>query len=313
MAASACPRSRRTPVVVSHHDPFVPFDRQPSLESPGRGPGIRRSVAVPDAFVPQSSEAARLRVGARPLQTEQWVSGHDDDWPPTLAMKRALVSERPREVIACLPGAEEACDEVAAGVLQSVGEPLSMESGVDALVDAALRVADDLCILQEDIHGTPVLTAAVLCSPNRWRLAEKIGGTMASIHRPVARYGEDLDSPVNSMLRRLSVDRPVWRLNWGISNHPSLFQPDVPPVTPGMDIADMWFRVERQTLRRLPVTGAVLFTIRTYVERLGDFMDRDYRVVHDFADLVSKIPDNVAEYKSIAPYRDRIYEYLSTR
>lgn len=300
-------------MVVFHHDPFVPFDRQPPLESPGHGPGIRRSVRVPDAFVPQSSEAARLRVGARPLDTADWVSAPDDDWAPTLAMKRGLVSERPREVVACLPGAEEACDEVAAGVLQSVGEPLSMESGIDALVDAALRVADDLCILQDDGSGAPVLTAAVLCSPNRWRLAEKMGGTMASIHRPVARYGEDLDSPVNSMMRRLNVGRPVWRVNWGIANHPSLFQPDIPPVTPGMDPADMWFRVERQTLRRLPVTGAVLFTIRTYVERLGDFMDRDHRLVHDLADLVAKIPEDVAEYKSIAPYRDRLYEFLSSR
>ncbi|MEY3589439.1 MAG: hypothetical protein RJA47_2035 [Actinomycetota bacterium] len=300
-------------MVVFHHDPFVPFDRQPSSESPGSGPGIRRSVPVPDSWVPQSSDAVRLRVGARPLDPAQWVSAHDDDWAPTIAMKRMLINERPQEVVACLPGAEEACDEVAAGVLQSVGEPLSMESGIDALVDAALRVADDLCILQDDVHGTPVLTAAVLCSPNRWRLAEKIGGTMSAIHRPVARYADDLDSPVNSMLRRLSVEKPVWRINWGLANHPSLFQPDVPPATPDMDIADLWFRVEWQTLRRLPVTGATLFTIRTHVERLGDFMARDYRVVHDFADLVSKIPENVAEYKSIAPYRYRVYDYLSSR
>jgi hypothetical protein len=80
-----------------------------------------------------------------------------------------------------------------------------------------------------------------------------------------------------------------------------------------MVAADMWFRVEWQTLRRLPVTGAVLFTIRTFVERLSDFMARDYAVVHDIADLVNKIPENVAVYKGIAPYRERIFDYLSTR
>lgn len=75
----------------------------------------------------------------------------------------------------------------------------------------------------------------------------------------------------------------------------------------------MWFRVEWQTLRRLPVTGGILFTIRTYVEKLSDFMSRDYAVVHDIADLVNKIPENVAAYKSIAPYREKLFAYFETR
>lgn len=301
--------------VVFHHDPFTPFDQQPdtSIESPGSGSGIRRSIALPDAYVPTASEAHKLRVGARQLPIQQWVSEYDQDWPLTLTMKRDLITRRPTEVIACLQGAEEACDEVAAGVLGSIGAPLSMESGIDALVDAALHVADDLCILMPDERGVPRLVAGVLCSPNRWRLAEKIGGTMAGIHEPVARYQEDLDSPVNSVLARLNADRPMWRINWGISNHAALFQPDIPPRTPDMNPADMWVRIEWQTLRKLPVTAGVLFTIRTYVEKMSDFMQRDYSVVHDFADLVLKIHENVAEYKSIAPYRYKVYEYLCTR
>lgn len=300
--------------IVFHDDPFTPFDRHPSSgKTPGTSPGSRRSVAIPGGFLPVAGDAARLRVGARPLDTGQWVSDIDDDWPPTTAMKLSLLHERPDEVIACLAGAEEACDEVAAGVLGSLGLPPATDTGLDALIDAALHVADDLCVLMPGDDGLPRLAAAVLCSPNRWRLAEKIGGTMAQIHGPVARYDSDLDSPVNAMLMRLSADRPVWRINWGIANHPSLFQPDVPPATPGIDPADMWFRVEWQTLRRLPVTGGILFTIRTYVEKMSDFMARDYAVVHGIADLVNKIPDNVAAYKSIAPYRDALFAYLETR
>ena len=87
-------------MIVFHDDPFTPFDKEPSRGSPGPGPGIRRSVAVPDAFVPQSSEAARLRVGARPLDPAQWVSPRDGDWAPTIAMKRTLLADRPREVVA---------------------------------------------------------------------------------------------------------------------------------------------------------------------------------------------------------------------
>jgi hypothetical protein len=241
------------------------------------------------------------------------VSPVDDDWSHTIAMKRALVAERPQEVIACVEGAEEACEEVAAGVLASIGANPSMESGIDALVDTALQVADDLCILLPDENGVPRLSAAVLCAPNRWRLADKIGGTMASIHSPVARYEEDLNSPVNAVMMRLSPERPIWRANWGISNHPALFQPDIPPVTPEMDAADMWFRVEWQTLRRLPLTGGILFTIRTYVEKLSDFMERDQPLVQDIAELVNKIHEDVAQYKSIAPYREKLFAYFETR
>jgi len=301
--------------IVFHNDPFTPFDRQPitSHDSPSSGLGFRRSIAIPDSYLPVPADAARLRVAARSLDIDQWVSTHDDDWLPTIEMKRALIDERRDEVVACLPGAEEACEEVARGVMNSIGVTPTSTHGVDALVEAALCVADDLCILMPDADGMPRLVAAVLCSPGRWRLAEKIGGTMASIHMPVARYDIDLDSPVNAVLKRMNVEKPMWRINWGISNHPALFQPDSPPHTPDMDIADMWFRTEWQTLRRLPETEAILFTIRTYVEKLSDFVERDYELVHGIGDIINKIPEDVAQYKSIAPYRERIFEYLSAR
>ena len=301
--------------IVFHNDPFTPFDRQPlnSHDSPSSGSGFRRSVAIPHSYLPVPADAARLRVAARPLGLDQWVSELDDDLLPTIEMKRALIDERRDEVVACLPGAEEACEEVARGVMRSVGVVPPDASGVDALVEAALCVADDLCILIPDADGMPRLVAAVLCAPNRWRLAEKLGGTMASIHVPVARYDKDLDSPVNAVLTRLNVEKPMWRTNWGISNHASLFQPDIPPITPDIDIAEMWFRTEWQTLRRLPETGAILFTIRTYVEKLSDFVTRDYELVHGIGDIINKIPENVAQYKSIAPYRERLFEYFSAR
>jgi hypothetical protein len=42
-------------------------------------------------------------------------------------------------------------------------------------------------------------------------------------------------------------------------------------------------------------------------------MDRDYALVHEIADLVNKIPENVATYKSIAPYREKLFAYFETR
>jgi hypothetical protein len=316
--------------VVFHHNPFVAFDEHDDAgnsdvrgehtdektslnDSPGESSGNRRCVPIRDEYLPTAVDAARLRVGARPLPLGQWVSERDADSEPTCVMKRSLIERRPSEVIAALGDVDEACDEVAAGVLASIGEAPTDQCGLDALIDAASRVPDDLCILIPDEYGVARLAAGVVCSPNRWRLKEKIGGDMASIHRPVARYDSDLTTPVQAMLARIRPDRPMWRINWGVANHPSLFQPETPPVTPEIFPGDLWFRVEWQTLRRLPVTGAILFTIRTYVEKMSDFMEREYAVVHEIADLINKIPDDVAEYKSIAPYRESLFAYLETR
>lgn len=301
--------------IVFHNDPFTPFDRQPQAiqESPGESPGILRSVSIPDAYIPVAADALRLRVAARTLDDHQWVSVPDADWSLTIEMKQKLLQERRHEVVAFTAGAESACEEAANGVLNSIDAMPTPELGIDALVHAALNVADDLCVLLPDDDGVMKLRAAVLCSPNRWRLEDKINGTMTSIHQPVARYASDLDSPVNAVMKRLSPDRSLWRVNWGLSNHPALFQPDTPPATPDMNVANMWVRIEWQTLRKLPVSGGVLFTIRTYVERLSDFVQRDYQVVHSMSDLIAKIPEDVAIYKSIAPYRDAVVAYLDAR
>ena len=301
--------------IVFHNDPFTPFDRHPQAiqESPGSRSGILRSTPIPDAYIPVAADALRLRVAARTLDDHQWVSAPDADWPGTIAMKQQLLDERRHEVVAFTVGADSACEEAARGVLNSIGRTDSSHVGVEALVHAALHVADDLCILLPDENGVMKLRAAVLCSPNRWRLADKINGSLADIHEPVARYTSDLDSPVNAVMKRLNPDKSLWRVNWGLSNHPSLFQPDTPPATPEMNMANMWVRIEWQTLRKLPVSGGVLFTIRTYVERLSDFVQRDYQVVHSMSDLIAKIPEDVAVYKSIAPYRDAVVAYLDAR
>jgi hypothetical protein len=51
-------------------------------------------------------------------------------------------------------------------------------------------------------------------------------------------------------------------LNWSLLEHPQLYQPETLPAQPGL--ATPWLRLEWQTLRRLPQTGAIVFAIRTH-------------------------------------------------
>jgi hypothetical protein len=71
--------------------------------------------------------------------------------------------------------------------------------------------------------------------------------------------------------------------------------------------------MERETLRRLPRSGGVLFTIRGFQQPLADFVANSDERVRTMRALISRLPDDVARYKSILPYRERVLTWLDQR
>ena len=74
----------------------------------------------------------------------------------------------------------------------------------------------------------------------------------------------------------------------------------------------MFLRVERQTLRRLPSTGAVLFGIRVHVYALERVIDRPGRAVA-LAEAVRALPAEVQHYKSLLPFKEPLLGWLGER
>ena len=186
-------------------------------------------------------------------RTSEWLLP-DTDRKEQIALKERLLAERHDDVFQSLPGTEDACPEI----LEAIGpgnRPLLPR--VHPLAAAALLVQEDLCVL---VDG--VFVAGCVCFPSHWRLADKIGRPVGEIHSRVPGYDTDLASKVDSFLRRLPTGTVVGRRNFAIHELPDLFAPDVPP-TVGIPPPEQWLRSERQTLRRLPRSEAVLFTIRT--------------------------------------------------
>ena len=187
----------------------------------------------------------------------------------------------------------------------------------DPLEVAARLVQEDLCLLRLDA-GTPVLTDAALCFPSRWRLAEKLSRPLAAVHDPVPFYAARLAAPVDRFLSALRPGRIAQRLNWALVDDPALFQPTGkfraahdPAITAANAGARLWLRVERQTLRLLPASGAVLFTIRVHVTGLvripaGPEAAR-------LAEAVRALPEATLRYKSIAPFRAALLGWLDRR
>jgi hypothetical protein len=240
----------------------------------------------------------KLAMGLNALDPADWL-WRDARFALETATRRSLLAERPDEVLAMLPTAEPAVRELVAMVAAHLGEP-APETGL--LPDLALMAQEDFCVMQAQADGHHALSAALLCAPAHWRLAEKLGRPFAEIHAPVPGFDARLGGPADRFLRNLAVERPVWRANWSVVETPVLFHPQprerLPDLTAENAGHKLWLRVERQTLRRLPASLAVVFTIRTLVRRLDEVV-ADAGVARAMAARIREMEPGMAGYKGM--------------
>jgi hypothetical protein len=292
---------------VQHAHPFTPYDEQPAA-----GANALASRIPHDDILPQLvGDAFRHRVGVKPLDVTQWFV-RDNEWGPTLAMKQALIDGRRDEVVSYRDDGHEVAQEAGELVLNWLGRTTE-KTGIDVLVEAASAIPDDLTVLRSipDGEGEQLpFVAGVVCSPSRWRLSEKIGHDMLAVHKPVALYAEHIGAAVDTTLTRLTPEKPVWRSNWTLEDHPALFQPFSPSQPLAEHPSQLWIRIERETLRRLPRTRGVLFTIRGFQEPLSTYVQRGPEAIRTLRELVVRLPDAVARYKSVYNYRSSVISWL---
>ena len=232
---------------------------------------------------------AHVRMGTRSLAPTEWLAP-DELAPSELALRQRLVLEQRQHVVACGAVAEDAAAETERLMArwraeQSLEITAAPGAGDDAhpLVRAGTTGQEDLCLL---VHhdGQWHLEAAVLCFPSMWTLAEKIGRPIRQVHAPVPHYAEELGQRVDTFFDRLPPGRLVRRRNVSVWPACLLWVPtatldaslwDDPPGDPTWPM--LWLRSERQTLRRLPDSGAILFTIRVQMAPLSVLAQRPDR------------------------------------
>ena len=221
--------------------------------------------------------------GIAPLDPDDWIMV-DDAFAAQMAERARLLADRRDEVLAlddsARPAAGELLDEVLAALDRRADYGIS-ENGVrrpdgvtvpldrtDPLGTLGHLVQQDFCILEkrgdEDEH---VMTGAVLCFPASWTLSEKFMRSLTGIHVPVAVYDDNIARRVQRLFDGIRPGRPLWRFNALNYADPALHQPrsetDRRPERHGQDAP--YLRSERQSLWRLPDTGAVVFGIHTFV------------------------------------------------
>lgn len=237
-----------------------------------------------------SPATARLP-GIQPAEPDDWLRV-DDAFAGQMGLRDRLLFERPALVAGLLPEGQAAAAELYAMVLDKLARTpgyvvtpdlVQRPDGVTVPLNPAQPmqtlgrlVQEDLCLMQADGAGEHRLTGAVLCFPASWTLAEKLGRPLTGIHVPVQGYAGDLARRVQRLFDMIRPGAPLWRANALVYRDPSLHQPRAEADPRSDRLGGDFVRSERQVLLRLPQTGAVLFSIHTYVVRLDTLSAEEY-------------------------------------
>jgi hypothetical protein len=286
-------------------------------------------------YMPFDKGRFRLSMGIISLNLDEWLEP-DEYYYRELLEKEALLANQNNEVFQSKKGSQLAQQEVLDLIIDYMNtfhSELVRIDGDKIFIDGIKRnfsrkefaemplnlagriVQEDLCLMAPGDTGY-TLEAASLCFPSRWRLIDKIGKRMVDIHSPVPDYENKLARPVDRYFDKLDINKPVWRVNWSLTDDPDLYQPirktstDHSRSINSKNAGDLIFlRCERQTLRRLPNTGWILFSIKTYVDKVSALVCQPEALV-DLAHSVKNMSADMQQYKNIAPYRKQLLEYL---
>ncbi|MDX8530451.1 DUF3445 domain-containing protein [Mesorhizobium sp. VK25A] len=294
---------------------------------------------------PYDGSSKLFSIGLKPLDFDRWIEV-DEFLLPHLAEKQRLYREIPQKVFVEEDGTREAQREVLdllvahleaahPGTHRGNGaEPVGFEGTIDRLppalreaplAKASLLVQEDLILMRRDERGWR-LAAGALCFPSSWSLQEKFGKPLQQIHEPVPGFGPGTRPAelINRMFDGLQ-GQAVERFNWSIQANDALYHPlsnveridratNRPSRFPDGDVdAHAFIRVERQTLRKLPTSRDILFTIRIHLDPLKVLVRHPDRtaLAASFAEQLLALDRQQLDYKGLTADRDRLVEFLS--
>lgn len=294
---------------------------------------------------PYDGSSKLFAIGLKPLELDRWIEV-DENLLPHLEEKRRLYAEIPGSVFVEEEGSRDAQREVldmlashlpakfpathrhSGEAVTVVGAPRddALARLAEApLVAASLLVQEDLILMRRDESGWR-LVAGSLCFPSSWKLTEKFGRALQDIHAPVPGFGPGTRPAelINRMFDGLQ-GQAVERYNWSVQSGDALYHPlsdrqrvdratNRPSKFPDGDVnAHAFIRVERQTLRKLPVSRDVLFTIRIHLDPLRVLQRHPDRaaLAASFAGQLLSLDIEQLDYKGLTADRDRLVAVLN--
>ena len=190
-----------------------------------------------------------------------------------------------------------------------------------------LNVPEDYAVmLRHEATGEYHLRAGAACSSVGWNIGLHRDRPLRAIHTHVPDYAAKMERSMDRYFARLPTDAPIMRCSWSLEDHEVMFSsPDLGSPADGggigqhtqgewrrsafdgrperMTVDEVLLRCDAQTLRRLPVSGAVVFNFRAIFTPLRE-LRRERYVPALLCKVLEEGRDDLIEYKCI----DRVRE-----
>jgi dimethylamine monooxygenase subunit A len=253
-------------------------------------------------FRPYRWGAIDFQVGLQPISPNDWMH-IDDEYACFMRTKRAHLAKFPDRFYKTLPISLAAQRElralIVAHLLEEQASLFSLSGGVlvckaggswdlsDDSVEPLWQLSDfiqeDFMLLQ-DVDDKTTITAAANAYSSSGRLVASVGRDIRWAHRPVPNLTSLHGARIDRILASVHQDALCARFNWQLTPVSTVFLPPDPhaanqealrsvsnQLSNDFSLAPslLYLRVERQTLRRLPETQAIAFSIHTYSDPLA--------------------------------------------
>lgn len=285
------------------------------------------------AHTPYDGSSRPFTIGLSQLDPENWIEP-DGDLATHLAEKARLLSEHGDLIFRAEAGTDDAQQEVLDSLTAYLphrhphlyarnetdmivaGRPVDLaDPQIPPLQRAGMLVQDDLVLMRRGQNGWRI-AAAFLAFPSSWSLTEKFGKVMEEVHAPVPDFsaGTRNATLISRMFDNLSPERMVVRWNWSVNWRRALYHP-VPALLEEAAAApaeDAVIRVERQTLRKLPLSGDILFTIRIYLDPVRTILGQPNgaELAASLACQLEELTQEQAGYKGLLSRREHLISLL---
>ncbi|GLP74693.1 hypothetical protein TUM20983_18030 [Mycobacterium antarcticum] len=243
-------------------------------------------------------------------------------WDTMLTLMRELATAHPESVSLDRNGATWHWGNSRLGVSQDFVYGDESTLPVEPLLYIAGQVQEDIVLLDQR-GGELFVDAGVVTFAAAWSFGFDLGMEFLEVHGPVPRLRESgVITRARDFILRLQPNDAFRRTNWSmaIGRRLDLSLERYPEWAPDRDLAAaaadddefgrlIHLRVEAQHLIRLPESGAVCFLIRTYMLPLCDLATVEpWRL--RMAAVLAELPEDLADYKGITAYRDRVVQWL---
>lgn len=273
-----------------------------------------------------------FKIGLEPLNLVDWieVDEHLDFYLDEKARLKKLYSDK---VFVAEAGTEAAQQEALDllvehleqhhsqthrhkdGLFQAGSHSVDRMTAFPPLESASQLVQEDLILMRKGENGWR-LAAASLCFPSSWSLLEKFSKPLDEIHKPVPGFGPGTRNAemIFRIFDNLKSEQPVRRFNWSVYSDNELFHDDrtAEHLKKGTLGAGAFLRVEHQTLRKLTVSGDILFTVRIHIDPLGMISKQQNcaDICEGFVAFLEELDAAQLDYKGLTEERDRLIAAL---